>query len=415
MLPKKQILLLVVVIAMASVFILGCSTVKRISFPTPVDTKTKKIYKQNKQTFTLDDIGVFASNEFDTARLNGFEKVNDSTINILITPENIPINNSAWYSFKIWSKLPKTMYLQFKYPEKYEHRYVPKIKRNSSDWVVADSTKFQFQEKEGMLKIKINTEPLWISAQESVSSKDTEKWMNKVIKGKEYVSVYSAGASVLGRNIPVLDIYKGNKRGKPIVVLISRQHPPELTGFFAFQSFLATILNESKLSKLFLEKYRILVFPIVNPDGVDMGHWRHNAHGIDTNRDWSKYLQPEIKNLTSYVVKATKKDKTTVLVAIDFHSTQEDMYYTSETRNVTAHPDYIENWFAGIEKNLTEYNYKAEQERGNSIKPVSKGWFLKYFKANAITYEIGDETPRDFIKIKAQVAAKEMMKLMNKW
>ncbi len=408
---KKQLLLL----ALASVFIAGCSSVKKINFPTPVDTKTRKIHVQKKQTFSIADLGISATNNFDTGRLNGFTKVNDSTVNIYITLENAPINNSAWYSFKIWSKLPKTMYLQFSYPNKYSHRYIPKLKKENTNWVAADSTQFQFQGKEGLLKVQLTQDPLWISAQESVSSKDTQQWIDVAINKKKYVHLYSAGTSALGRNIPVLDIYKGATKGKPIVVLLSRQHPPELTGYFAFQSFLTTILNESKLSKSFLEKYRILVFPIVNPDGVDMGHWRHNAHGIDTNRDWSKYLQPEIKNLTKYVVKTTKKDKTTVLVAIDFHSTQEDMYYTSETRNVTAHPDYIEKWFAGIEKYLTKYHYKPEQERANSVKPVSKGWFLKYFKANAITYEIGDETPRDFIKVKAQVAAKEMMKLMNVW
>jgi len=402
-------------ILLTSILLIGCATVKKTTFKVNVDTKSRKIHIQKKQTFSINELGLYATNEFDTGRLNGFEKVNDSTVNIFITPENAPINNSAWYSFKIWSKVPKTVYLQFKYPKRYGHRYIPKIKKKNGDWFAADSTVFQFQGKSATLKINTSKEPVWISAQESVSSLDTNIWMNTLIKGKEYVHLFSAGNSALGRDLPVLDMYKGVKKGKPIVVLLSRQHPPELTGFFAFQSFLTTILNESDLSASFLEKYRVLVFPIVNPDGVDLGHWRHNANGIDTNRDWWKYLQPEIKNLTKYVVKATKKDKTTVLVAIDFHSTQEDMYYTSETRSVTAHPNYIENWFTGIEENLTAYNYKPSQDRANSVKPVSKGWFLKYFKANAITYEIGDETPRDFIKAKAIVAAKEMMKLMLKW
>ena len=403
------------IFAFVLLLITGCSSVKKLHFKVPVDTHSRKIHYQKKQTYTIDDMGVSASNEFLTARLNGFKKENDSTVLVTITPENIPINNSAWYSFKIWSKQPKTIYLKFAYPEKYSHRYIPKIKQNNGTWKAVDTTSFKFQGKGALLKVHVTPTPLWISAQESISSKDTYQWVHQLIKNKPYVHVYSAGKSVLGKEIPVLDIYKGNKKGKPIVVLLTRQHPPELTGFIAFQSFLKTILEENNLSKQFLEKYRILVFPIVNPDGVDLGHWRHNAHGIDTNRDWSNYLQPEIKALTKYIVKTTKKDKTTVVLAIDFHSTQEDMYYTSDTRNITAHPDFIENWFAKVEKGLAKYHYKPFQERANSVKPVSKGWFLKYFKANAMTYEIGDETPRDFIKEKARVAAIAMMQLLNKW
>lgn len=404
-----------VLVILAVLLTTSCATVKRLKYPKPVDTSTKRIHVQTKKTFSLEEIGLYATNEFDAARLNGFEQVNDSTARVLITPENAPINNSAYYSFKLWSKTPKTYYLQFEYPEDYGHRYVPKIKRGTADWFSADSLQFTRTDSTATLKIAVNTDKVWVSAQEAFSSTDTKNWYRKLIKGKAYVREYSAGQSVLKRNLPVLDIYKGTTLNKPVVVLLTRQHPPELTGFFAFQSFLTTILNESDLSKSFLEKYRIIVFPIVNPDGVDLGHWRHNAGGIDTNRDWGKYRQPEIKSLTKYIVEATKKDKTTVVLGIDFHSTQEDLYYTSETRDWTAHPDFIDAWFMGIENNLKQYSYKPNDIRANSTQPVSKGWFLNYYKANAITYEIGDETPREFVRAKGEVAANEMMKILIKW
>jgi len=393
----------------------SCSTVKRLKFEVPVDTRSKRIHIQKKKVFRLDAMGLYATNDFLASRLNGFEMVNDSTAKVIITPENAPINNSAYYSFKLWSTTAKTYYLLFDYPEEYGHRYIPKLKRGAAAWKSADSLNFIHSYTDALLKIEVSKDTVWVSAQESVSSVDTKNWYTKLTKGKAYVHVNSAGESVLKRNLPVLDIYKNSTKNKPIVVLLTRQHPPELTGYFAFQSFLTTILNESKLSHSFLEKYRLLVFPIVNPDGVDLGHWRHNAGGIDTNRDWGKYRQPEIKNITRYIVKAAKESNSTVLVGIDFHSTQKDMYYTNETRNVTAHPDFIENWFTGIENSLKSHAYIPEQERGNSTKPVSKGWLLKYFKANTITYEIGDETPRDFVRLKASVAANEMMKLLVTW
>jgi hypothetical protein len=30
-----------------------------------------------------------------------------------------------------------------------------------------------------------------------------------------------------------------------------------------------------------------------NPDGVDKGHWRLNDGGVDLNRDWGPFTQPE--------------------------------------------------------------------------------------------------------------------------
>jgi hypothetical protein len=77
------------------VLIFSCKEdLKTVLFETPVDTTDKPIELQIKKTYTIDDLGVYASNEFDAARLNGFEKLNDSTATVIINPENFPINKS---------------------------------------------------------------------------------------------------------------------------------------------------------------------------------------------------------------------------------------------------------------------------------------------------------------------------------
>ena len=81
---------------------------------------------------------LLASKQFDSARLNNFEKLNDSNVVAYITPENTPINNSTYYAFSIWSKVPRTFYLLFKYPKGYTHRYRPKIKINNK-WSLIDT------------------------------------------------------------------------------------------------------------------------------------------------------------------------------------------------------------------------------------------------------------------------------------
>ena len=407
---KKRILLVV----LFCLLIVSCTNLKKVSFKTPVDTTTKKIDLQIKQTFALNDMQVFASNEYDGAHLKGFEKVNDSTVKVIIAPENTPINNSAYYSFKAWSKENRTIYFQFNYPEGYHHRYTPKLKQvDSLNWIVLSDLNIFKESKLTTVKINLTKKPLYISAQEIVSSTDTYNWVESLIKGKEsYVRYKNIGKSRLGKKLPVLDIYIGDKQQKPIVVLLTRQHPPEVTGFFAYQEFLKTILNESNLSREFLKKYRVLAFPILNPDGVDLGHWRHNAGGVDTNRDWSMYNQPEIRQVVNYIATVSKKDKGKIVLGIDFHSTYEDVFYTNKIRKETALPTFIEDWFKALEANIP--NYKVNEVAANSSKPVSKGWFLYGHKAVGITYEIGDKTSRDKIKLVGKVTSEEMMKILIK-
>jgi hypothetical protein len=161
-----------------------------------------------------------------------------------------------------------------------------------------------------------------------------------------------------------------------------------------------------------LKKYHVIVFPILNPDGVDLGHWRHNAGGVDTNRDWSVYNQPEVRQTVEYITHTVKENKARILLGLDFHSTYEDVFYTNRKREGTTLPNFIDDWFAALEANIP--NYKVNEAAGNSTKPVSKGWFLYGHNAVGITYEIGDATPKDRIQLIGKVTAEEMMKILTK-
>lgn len=399
------------VLYLALILMFSCKSVSTVDFEKPVDTKTKPISLQAKQVYSIEELGVYASNQFDGARLNGFEKLNDSTAIVYVKPENEPINHSAYYAFKAWSKTPKKFYLTFRYPKGHKHRYIPKLYKNNG-WQIIDSTNIINKDTTVTIRVHLDKQPLTISAQELQTSTDVMNWYTNLIKGKEYVHFKNFGKSKLGRDLPVLDIYKGTKENKPIIVLLTRQHPPEVTGYFAFKEFLQIILEESQLSDNFLNKYRVLAFPIVNPDGVDLGHWRHNGGGVDTNRDWSLYNQPEIRQTVNFITKRLKKDKTELILGLDFHSTYEDVFYTNKIRKSTTLPTFIEDWFEGLEKNIP--NYKVNEKAANSTSPVSKGWFLYGHNAVGITYEIGDKTPRDQIKLVGKVTAEQMMKTLLK-
>jgi len=390
--------------------LIGCTGIRPVHFKSSIDTSPKPIIYQTKTTYQLDDVGVYASNEFDGARLNGFEKLNDSTALVVIYPENSPINNSPYYAFTTWSDNEKPFYFTFNYPKGYGHRYVPKIK-NGGEWTILDSTNILKRDSIVTIRLNLTLRPITVAAQEIQSSKDVENWYSSLIQGKEEkVVVKSIGKSKLGRNLPVIDIHSGNTKGKDVIVLLTRQHPPEVTGYYAFQSFLETILDDSEISNEFINTHYIIALPIMNPDGVDLGHWRHNAGGVDTNRDWSYYRQPEIKQTVTYIEKTLKRNKSKLVLGLDFHSTWYDIFYTNSDRANTALPSFINQWFDALEENIP--NYKVNEAASNSDRPVSKGWFLYGHNATGITYEIGDKTPKDKIDLFGNISAKQMMRIM---
>ena len=394
--------------------LIGCISTPKVVFKEYVDTKTKSISFQKKRIFSFNESGVYFSNDFEGARLNNINQLNDSTFVLSILPENKPINPSPFYAFKIWSSSSKKVFLRFKYPEGYKHRYVPKIKSNGA-WKIVDSLNFKSDQNISSLILTINETPKIISGQELHTSSIIYNWVNDLVKGKEnYVRFIKIGKTKLNRPFKVLDIYKGLPKNKPVIVLLTRQHPPEVTGYFAFKAFLETILKENKLSSNFLDNYRILAFPLMNPDGVDLGHWRHNAGGVDTNRDWSFYHQPEIKTTVDYITKVLNKNNSKLQLGLDFHSTYYDVFYTNIERKLTALPEFLPKWFSSLEERIPEY--KVNEKPSNSKQPTSKGWFLYAHKAVGVTYEIGDDTPRDRIKLIGKESAQAMMRiLVNSW
>jgi len=388
----------------------SCISTPKVIFKEYVDTKTKSISFQKKKIFSFDESGVYFSNDFEGARLNNINQLNDSTFVLTILPENRPINPSPFYAFKIWGSSSRKVLLRFKYPYGHKHRYTPKIKSNGI-WKIVDSLNFQSDQNISSLILTINETPKIVSGQELHTSSIIYDWANDLVEGKEnYVKFKKIGKTKLNRPFKVLDIYKGLPKNKPVIVLLTRQHPPEVTGYFAFKAFLETILKKNKLSSSFLDNYRILAFPLMNPDGVDLGHWRHNAGGVDTNRDWSLYNQPEIKITVDYITKVLNKNNSRLILGLDFHSTYYDVFYTNIERKLTALPEFLPKWFSSLEEKIPEY--KVNEKPSNSKQPTSKGWFLNAHKAVGVTYEIGDDTPRDRIKLIGKESAQSMMRVL---
>ncbi len=388
-----------------------------------IPTNSKPTQKQWKGKFVFDNGSLIFSNEFDGARLNGVIQENDSTYTALITSENTPINISPWYAFNITSKKAKNIYVTLTYQNGVNHRYYPKISLDGERWRSLDSINY-YEFDEGKKKIgpflfplkvrlKLNVGPktLWVSGQELQNSKHVYDWSINLAQ-KRYVNYSGIGKSNEGRAIGVLTI--GKPISKRMLMIISRQHPPEVTGYLAMKSFVETLSSDTKLARRFRRKFTTYVVPLMNPDGVDNGHWRHNQGGIDLNRDWENFNQPETKAVKKFMEDKVKKSKGKFYFGIDFHSTWDDIYYTIDDEFKGNMPGLIPNWLKAVKEQIKGYDPNIKP--GDKVRPtaVSKNFFYVNFGAESLVFEIGDNTPREFINEKGKISAEELMKLMLK-
>ena len=411
---KKYSLIFRWVLLIFPVILSSCSSSKYVrrefTYTKSVDTHSKKITFQTKKLYHTGHI--YADNQFDGARLNDFKQLNDSTYQALIEPENSPINPSPWYAFKVWSERPDTINLQLKYRHA-KHRYDPKISSDRKHWKTISGYTYNVDSTAITFKFPINKEAQWVAAQPIINSTDTKTWLDSLTGNPLVSPVKIVGKSVLGKPIYMVKIGTGETKNKKIIVLLSRQHPPEVTGFMALQAFVKQLIKPDSLTKAFYQNYEVWLFPLLNPDGVDLGHWRHNANGIDLNRDWAFYRQPEIDAVTKFIVDESKKYHVQPVLGIDFHSTFKDVYYIFDQSFQSKLPGFCEVWTTGIDRIMLPF--KTKKSPYGMTQPISKNWFYKQFKAEAMTYEVGDDTPQNIIEQKARVAAVTMMDLLLKY
>lgn len=385
-----------------------------------VDTRNHAIIPQWRGKQKLGNI-IF-DNDFEGARLNGITQNNDTLYTVIIAAENYPINPSPWYSFKISSQKPSVIWVHLTYLNA-KHRYFPKISHDGKTWQTVDSTDCRlmkdsvaknrtFQEvalsESAYVRVRVDEKPIWISAQPLMTSSTVADWSN-VLLNNSFVSSGIIGKSPQNRPIQCLRVGEGKTDSK-IMLIIGRLHPPEVTGQFALQAFVESLCKESETAKKFRENYTVFVVPMMNPDGVDNGHWRHNSGGIDLNRDWLDFNQPETQFVRDFLRKKINGTTNKLYFGIDFHSTWDDIFYVNLISKPSNMEGLIKQWFAELERALPGYKVNARDSKP-AYGVISKAFFNREFNAEALVYEVGDNTSREFTILKSKTAAEKLMLL----
>jgi hypothetical protein len=251
---------------------------------------------------------------------------------------------------------------------------------------------------------------LWVSGQELETTKKVYSWMSSLTRNGR-VQIKEIGKSTEGRSIRMMSF--GNLKSKKNIIIISRQHPPEVTGYFAMQAFVEAMLADSESTRAFLKEWAVFVFPMMNPDGVDGGHWRHNAGGVDLNRDWTVFNQPEGRAVSAFLSSREAESGGRFYFGIDFHSTWDDIYYPMDRKFQSSAPGLIYEWLDAIKTSIPGYEPNIRPTENLDPAIVSRNYFFKSHGMEAIVFEIGDNTSRDFIRKKGEVGAIELMRLLS--
>jgi len=371
-------------------------------------SETRPIVDLHRRTIGFLDAGVWISNELEGGRVSDAWQEDDSRFVVHLRPENAPVNNSAWYAFKVWSRDPRTIEVRLSY-EDGQHRYWPEVRRAGESWTTLDSAAVRIDPdaNEATLSLRVGPDTLWVAGQEMMTSAFFHRWTDS-LAAQSHITRRVVGASARGRPVHMVEF--GDPGAARHVMVIGRQHPPEATGTMALLSFVEELAGDSPLAQEFRRHFQVHVIPLVNPDGVDLGHWRHNTGGVDLNRDWEAFNQPETRVVRDAFAEILKEPGEAVWFGVDFHSTQYDVFYTLDRTLETDPPGITDKWLDFIATRLPDY--EVNDSPSGLGTPMSRNWFYREFGAPALIYEVGDQTDRGLIREVAATAAQGTMQIL---
>lgn len=348
------------------------------------------------------------ADNFDGARWGCCTVLADDHVSVTILPEDDgTINDSAWYAFKILPNHGANAKITLNYFGGH-HRYIPKLSSDGLHWTPLDTSRVEVSEdgKQATLSVPMSGKSLWVASQELITPAMYDVW-NAAMISRTDASRSTLGLSKGGRAI---DMLTTESPSSDVLFLVGRQHPAEVTGAFAFFSFYETLLADSDLAKRFRNRFDIVAIPMMNPDGIVNGHWRHNLAGTDLNRDWGPFEQPETQSVRDLLNQLDAQEKS-IRVFLDFHSTKRNVFYSQDEENVTKPPNFTNMWLRNAEQRIENYAF-TNQENDTERPGVAKNYIYRRYGIPASTYEVGDETDRDATRAAAAVLAEELMQLM---
>jgi hypothetical protein len=191
------------------------------------------------------------------------------------------------------------------------------------------------------------------------------------------------GKSLLGRNLYAVTPVKLLK--KKTILMFGRHHGDEGTANWIIEGF----FNEYLTNVDFRNKYQLILYPMVNPDGTEAKS-RYNSNGRDLNRSWNKDSsgdKDEIKTIHADLRRFMSKVQKNIFVALDMHgSFTEDFIYRVKK-------NYVTREFYNLQQNFIDelgaydpwQNGNFQQSNGDP--GMARIVLINHYKKNAMTHE----------------------------
>lgn len=351
--------------------------------------------------------------DFDTGAFESCEAQGEAAFELTVAPEDAPpINCSPWYAFRLSPRRAGPVSITLNY-DACEHRYAPKISRDGgATWQALPGAVATSQNAEGdtvraRFTVELGPEPVIVAGQEILDGANYDAWMNS-LAADPAVTRFEAGKSLEARTIGGMSVKAPGSTPSEQVVLIGRQHPPEVTGALAMRAFVETLTADTPLAKAYRARFETVVVPLVNPDGVANGNWRHNEGGVDLNRDWGPFTQPETQAMRDLLARIEDDRAKDIRLFMDFHSTWNDVFYTLPDETLTQPDFFIRDWLAALQARMPDYAVNRDPGH-NPDSAVSKTYVYEAYQVPTVTFELGDRTPRPLIRRLGEESAIAMM------
>lgn len=325
----------------------------------------------------------------------------ERAFSVLVTPEHAPpINPSPWYAFSYSARGGEGISVRLDYLGA-RHRYSPKLIRDA----VAASVPVTVADNGASAQMQLPAGEGLVAAQEPFDETRHEHLLDRLARLPQAERI-DLGASHDGR--PISTVRFGDPRAPSLVVLLGRQHPPEVTGAMAMEAFLLELADQVEAGRLADGQVQFLAVPLLNPDGVARGHWRANRGAKDLNRDWGAFSQPETRAVKTWLDALPPTVRPVAMV--DFHSTWRNLFYVQGDEETDEREEqFLARWLVEREGGTPGYSFSIERRDANPGSGTAKNWFHQAYDIPAYTYEVGDETDREAIRQSASALARSFL------
>ena len=324
----------------------------------------------------------------------------ERTISILVTPEHLPpINPSPWYAFRYSAAEGAKLTVHVRYLG-VSHRYAPKW-RGEGD---AAALSVAVAKDGSAVSITLPSGKGFVSGQPLLTAAYYDKLLGQL------TDEGGGGRILLGHSHdgrPVEAVRLGKSDAPRLVILLGRQHPPEVTGAMAMDAFSLKIAKLVRSGAIDPAVFQFLIVPLLNPDGVARGHWRANLGGVDLNRDWGIFKQPETRAVKDWLAQRPASVKPVLM--LDFHSTNRNLFYVQGEEATAQGKKFLSGWLGDKETAFEGYPFSIEPRDANPGSGTTKNWFNTTYGIPAYTYEVGDESDPVAVRKAAEALAQNLI------